>query len=963
MNFKFIYVGLFCALPFLVTHAQNNNAIGKSIAPSSNMVTTTSLRFIENVGQIKDQYGKDRIDLDFKLSNKGMNLFVGSGKIEYQWYRPVSTSALPGTDNPLSGPPMAPDVETYRVDLRLIGARPDAVLVKEGKTSYKEHYYTATSGEKGYHASGYQKLTYKNIYPQIDWVIYIKDQGIEYDFVVHPGGKVSDIRMEYKGANGIQTGVQGNLSVQSPFGNIEESAPYTYQSDGKTIASQFVVEGNKVGFATAEHQGVLTIDPKVRWGTYYGGTFMFDDMTGVETDSKGYVYCSGQTTSSNIATTGAFQNIINGLTDAYLVKFNPLGTPEWATFYGGDGLDRGYGVTLDSLDNVYLYLGNSSPGPGLVTTGAHQVTPGGGWDLIVAKFDEHGARKWATYYGGSSSEDNASFHSFHVVGNALYLYATTNSPNNIATPGAYQVTMNADYRDAFLVKFTLDGQRLWGTYLGGEDHAVAGGMCSDRYGNIYLCGTMSAIITGLGTAGTHQPEPYKSSSGGYIAGSDFFLAKFDTEGRKLWGTYYGGEGQEETSSIICDDEGNVYLTGVTRSTINIATANSLQPQINNKDLFDFVISKFDGQGKQVWGTYLGGTGGEAFPRIEIMNGDHLVICGNTTSLDIKVTPDALQTTNAGGTSLNMGDWYIAKLDFSGKLLWSSYYGGPSDDIAYSLCPVGADLYVCGNTNSDTGVTTPGSHQPVYSNPMVSSGLLVKFCFSEVPASGFIQGADTVCANSTSRYQLSAMEGIDGCIWTLPDGWSGDSDSTSIDVTTNELSGSISVQIIRCGDTSAASLLPIYLLPANTPVITVDSFVLGTTETYSSYQWYLNGVPIPGATDAKYTVTENGDYSVVTTNSHQCSDTSDVYVVRNVSIASTEQVRLNIRVYPNPASDYLHVQAPSSAKITISSIEGKALLINSPLKKIAVSSWASGMYLIHVQDQNGLTLWTNKWLKR
>src|SRR5690606_20869811 len=93
-----------------------------------------------------------------------------------------------------------------------------------------------------------------------------------------------------------------------------------------------------------------------------------------------------------------------------------------------------------------------------------------------------------------------------------------------------------------------------------------------------------------------------------------------------------------------------------------------------------------------------------------------------------------------------------------------------------------------------------------------------------------------------------------------------------------------------------------------PVITVDEFVLGTTTTYNSYQWCLDGVPLPGATDPTYTPTENGGYTVIVSNG-TCTDTSEVYEVNNVSVDDVNPVAGRIRVYPNPASDIVHIQSP------------------------------------------------------
>jgi hypothetical protein len=59
-----------------------------------------------------------------------------------------------------------------------------------------------------------------------------------------------------------------------------------------------------------------------------------------------------------------------------------------------------------------------------------------------------------------------------------------------------------------------------------------------------------------------SPGAYQPIFGGW---EDVFLAKFDGEGQRHWGTYYGGTSAESAPSCATDHYDHVYLSGVTRS--------------------------------------------------------------------------------------------------------------------------------------------------------------------------------------------------------------------------------------------------------------------------------------------------------------------------------------------------------------------------------------------------------------
>ena len=229
--------------------------------------------------------------------------------------------------------------------------------------------------------------------------------------------------------------------------------------------------------------------------------------------------------------------------------------------YYGDSQESGNSCAADAQGNVYL-AGQTTSTAGIViaTPGSHQPIYGGGnADAFLVKFDVNGVRQWGTYYGGVGAIDYGSTCATDLSGN-VYLAGntTSNSSTIIATPGSHQPVFGNNV-DAFLVKFDGNGVRQWGTYYGGT--GLEYGFCSaDALGNVYLTGMTSTTSgTAVATVGSHQSA--------FAVGNSFdaYLVKFNTNGVRQWGTYYGGADNDEGNSSAADLLGNIYMVGNTQS--------------------------------------------------------------------------------------------------------------------------------------------------------------------------------------------------------------------------------------------------------------------------------------------------------------------------------------------------------------------------------------------------------------
>lgn len=428
------------------------------------------------------------------------------------------------------------------------------------------------------------------------------------------------------------------------------------------------------------------------YNTYFGGS-RDDYAYGAAADAFGFIYITGQTNSTNnIATPGAYRTNNGNTQDAFLAKFNAKGNRVWATYFGGVGSENGYSVATDKEGNVYV-TGETSNSLGIATGGAAQVSSGGGYDAWLAKFDANGVLQWATYYGGAGADYGRSI-ATDSRGN-VYLTGITASTNNIATAGAHQPALGGG-NDAFLVKFNKNGVRQWGTYYGGTATESGFAIAIDANDYVYLTG-LTGSANNIATSACFQSV--KSM------GNDAYLVKFDSDGIRQWGTYFGGNNSDNATGIAVNKNNGVYITGNTTST-NIATASSHQA-VNNGST-DAFLTKFDSDGKLKWCTYYGGTGTENGRQVSVDKNGFVYLSGNTTSAADIATANSIQPVYGGNT-----DAYAVKFDNDGVRQWGTYFGGTQMDIASAavIDPLGK-VYVTGATQS-LQLSTPNAFQLQY----------------------------------------------------------------------------------------------------------------------------------------------------------------------------------------------------------------------------------------------------------
>jgi hypothetical protein len=259
---------------------------------------------------------------------------------------------------------------------------------------------------------------YKNIYPNIDLMFIAgeEDVTLAYEFIVNPGGDPSKIKLNYHGAQGMNHKDDGTIDVLTKRGYVTEGKPLTYvygnlpagKQGEKQIASSFHLENNTVSFNLGKYDEsqTIVIDPTLMWATFYGGELdetIFESEIAI--DGNGKIIASGSTESTtDIATSGAYDTTYQKFTDIFLVKFLTTGKISWATYFGGKGKDGTFGCMVDNENNIII-SGSTSTDTGMATVGAYKTTlTDKQGDILLSKFKPNGDIIWSTYYGGDQRD-------------------------------------------------------------------------------------------------------------------------------------------------------------------------------------------------------------------------------------------------------------------------------------------------------------------------------------------------------------------------------------------------------------------------------------------------------------------------------------------------------------------------------------------------------------------------------
>ena len=529
------------------------------------------------------------------------------------------------------------------------------------------------------------------------------------DFLTYMGGRKLDIgwAIALDGSGNIYVAGE-TLSMGLPTTNVIQF--------GTTDFSKFRGGNNAFGdafVAKYDNSGAL------QFLTYLGGR-NDDGALGIAFDTNNAaVWVTGFTDSTNFPLQNPLDAALAGPTknakqvptpDAFMVKLDPSGTNLlYSTFFGGENIDEGMGITVDGDGGVYATgITSSTNLPGLLPN-SFQTKLGGRFDAFITKLIPIGeniyTNAYTTYLGGTNNEYGLSI----AVDSGEHAWVTgVTFSTNFFTTNAIQLTnaffpdghaftdLNTEAiakkhngafnSDAFVTEISADGTSApFSTYLGGTNDDVGEHIAVDGSDNIYVTGlTFSREFPTNRITATPAPD-VTNQVVFPNPGTNFISHVFVTEIANqalAYSVQFGGNRVDSGFGIAVDNSGLTYVTGSTSST------NFFQMPL-------LVTNSVPGKHDPSATNYFG------------------ILTNSPVFADVSNTNVPIKLKHQGNTN----DVFIVVLspEFT-NFVHTIRLAGPGQDNPNGIAvdPSGSAIYIVGSTTSKTNFATTNAAQVLFS---------------------------------------------------------------------------------------------------------------------------------------------------------------------------------------------------------------------------------------------------------
>ena len=347
----------------------------------------------------------------------------------------------------------------------------------------------------------------------------------------------------------------------------------------------------------------------------------------------------------------------NAIGDLFLLSFTPAGAVSWSKGFAYDGTTFATRIGRDASDNLYVggIYGRFST---LVFNTSLPVY--GKEDLFVSKLDKTGEPLW-TIGGGAYDIDHLADMLVTPEGD---LFVCGWLSYGAASLGGVEFGGGSSY-SGFLAALGSDGSGRWAATAKASDvgYAVCRALARNEAGTVYVGGDFSQ---GTVEVAGHTFEKDRAQDK-----FDMFVAGFDPDGKPTTAFQIRGNGWAYLAALATLDGGPVVMGNI--SDTADFDMNNPGGEITSAGETDAFVARYDTNGELMWVKTIGATAAEETVRkvCRIGVSDLLVLGTFTNSITFG---DKTYTTHGAH------DFYVARLNADGEVLWGAPLGGPGDDI-------------------------------------------------------------------------------------------------------------------------------------------------------------------------------------------------------------------------------------------------------------------------------------------
>lgn len=295
--------------------------------------------------------------------------------------------------------------------------------------------------------------------------------------------------------------------------------------------------------------------------------------------------------------------------NAFIASYTPTGQLNWVESIGGEANLKFYDIAVNKTGRIFVC--GSAGGtaidldPGESNTN-HQL-PENTTGMVVACYSEFGSYRWgfiipAEYNWELQSSISPNTIELDQKGN-IFIAGSFQTTYMDLDPGLgvkpYETTISESVYndDAFLVKYTQNGNYIWSTAIQSLDTDNCQSLAIDEQGNSYLCGAFSGDNTVF------------SSGTGYMnltsfGETDIFFSKYDAAGNLQWAKNMGSFEIEQAHDIKIDSDTNIYITGVFKGAADMDPDPEVAT-ISSRGSFDCFFAKYDKNGEFIFAKSVG----------------------------------------------------------------------------------------------------------------------------------------------------------------------------------------------------------------------------------------------------------------------------------------------------------------------------------------------------------------------